>query len=128
MFLNFINTESKSGDNTPETILALLQTSAAESEEQSDKIAANLMSKEIAFEDFLKEFLDQRKEMHLRKLKADKMVELIQQQKNAARAGGIGGGSVYPNNFYGTPGGVPYPTGPYAMPMPGMPGMMYRHF
>lgn len=90
------------------------------------------MEKETAIEDFLKEFLEQRKSMHLRKLKADKMVELIQQQKNAARtgAGGIGGGSHgYPNNFYGNPGGgVPYPTGPYAMPMPGMPGMMYRHF
>lgn len=90
------------------------------------------MEKETAIEDFLKEFLEQRKSMHLRKLKADKMVELIQLQKNAARTGGsgLGGGSVgYPNNFYGTPGGgVPYPTGPYAMPMPGMPGMMYRHF
>lgn len=129
--------KSKKGDTTPETVLALLQTKAAECEETSDRFVSKLTNKESTVEEFLDTFLDSRKEMHLRKLKVDKMVELIQQQKNASR-GGIGGGiparpAPYPSNFYGTPGGnVPYPTGPYQMPMPGVPGLpgitgaMYR--
>lgn len=117
--------------------MALLQTKAAECEETSDQSLSKLTSKETTVEEFLDTFLDTRKEMHLRKLKVDKMVELIQQQKNAIRGGigGIGGTrpAPYPSNFYGTPGGaVPYPTGPYQMPMPGVPGLpgitgaMYR--
>lgn len=120
-------------------MLALLQTKAAECEESSDKLVTNLTSKEKTVEEFLDEFLTARKAMHLRRLKADKMLELIQQQKNAARNSGSAGGhggmgpAPYPNSsFYGAPAsGVPYPTGPYQMPMPGMPampGMMYRHF
>lgn len=134
--------ESKTGDNTPETVLALLQTGAAESEESSDKSVAKLLGKESTIDEFLDEYVPTRKTMHLRKLKSEKMVELIQQQKNAARAsggaGGPGGPAPYPSNFYNSPGmgggGVPYPTGPYSMPLPGMPGMpgvpgmMYRHF
>lgn len=121
-------------------MLALLQTKAADSEESSDKLVTSLNNKEKTIEEFLDEFLSARKEMHLRKLKVDKMIELIQQQKNAARNSGYGGGgggggmasgsTPYPaSNFYGSPGGVPYPTGPYSMPMPGMPpmpGLMYR--
>lgn len=128
--------ESRSADNTPETVLALLQIKADESEKSSEQLVTALTSKEKTVEEFLEEFLTTRKEMHLRKLKADKMIELIQQQKNAARnSGGAHGPTPYPSvpgNFYGAPGGgVPYPTGPYQMPMPGMPsmpGMMYRHF
>lgn len=135
-----IFSETKKGDNSPETVLALLQTMSAESEESSDQCVTKLTSKESTIEEFLEGsdgFLAKRKQMHLRKLKSEKMIELIQQQKSAARGsvggGGIGGGggTPYPN-FYGQPaGGVPYPTGPYQMPMPGMPampGMMYRHF
>lgn len=133
---DFTFAESKTGDNTPETVLALLQTGAAESEESSDKSVAKLLAKESTIDEFLDEYVSTRKTMHLRKLKSEKMVELIQQQKNAARAsGGPGGPAPYPSNFYNSPGGVPYPTGPYSMPlpsgmpgMPNMPGMMYRHF
>lgn len=131
IILTFVSSaESKTSDNTPETVLALLQASAAESEESSDKLVTSLTNKEKTVEEFVDEFLAARKTMHLRKLKADKMVELLQQQKNGNSGGGHGpmGSTPYPSSFYGTPGSVPYPTGPYQMPMPGMPGMMYRHF
>lgn len=128
--------ESKKGDTSPETALALLQTKVAECEEASEKLVSKLTGKESTIEEFLDAFLDNHKEVHLRKLKVDKMVELIQQQKTAARGGGSGGNrpAPYPSNFYGTPGGgpTPYPTGPYHMPMPGVPGLpgitgnMYR--
>lgn len=93
---------------------------AAESEERSDKIAEDFLDSSLAIDEFLEQFKPSRTEMHLRKLKADKMQELLrhgtgnrpppQQMK-------------YPpgiNNFYG--GSPPYPNaniGGYPMmPMP----------
>lgn len=80
--------------------------------------------------------------MHLRKLKAEKMIELMREENRgrSAGGGGIGGGGFpgYGNNGHGQPyppsnfypsgptgHGVPYPTGPLQMPMP---NMMFRHF
>lgn len=59
--------------------------------------------------------------MHLRKLKAEKMSELL-------RGGGqnYGNGFSRPNLPYpASMPNVPYPTGPFNMPMPGMFG---NHF
>lgn len=70
-----------------------------------------------------------RKLMHLRKLKTEKMIELMRQQRNRPASSNMGGGAGVPyppSNFYGPgPGTVPYPTGPLPMPMP---NMMFRHF
>lgn len=109
--------------------MALLQASAAECEEKSDKIVLQMQEKEIPIEDFVEQFMAERKLMHLRKLKADKMTELMRQPalppRPASSGMGIGihgGGAPYPpSNFYppyGGPPPVPYPTGPLAMPMP----------
>lgn len=104
--------------------MALLQAAAAEAEESSESINTKFVEKEIPIDEFLEQFMVARKLMHLRKLKADKMLDLMRQQRNrpAAVAGG-NSGVPYPPNFYG-PGssGVPYPTGPLQMPMP------FRHF
>lgn len=121
--------ESKTGDNTPETALALLQAAAAEAEENSEAINTKFLEKEIPIDEFLEQFMTSRKLMHLRKLKTEKMMELMRQQRNRPISSNIGGGSGVPyppSNFYGPgPGAVPYPTGPLQMPMP---NMMFRHF
>lgn len=62
-----------------ETALALLQTAAAESEESSEKLAESFYQKELDVEDFLDRFQDTRKRMHLHRVKAEKMVELVSQ-------------------------------------------------
>lgn len=142
-FLFFINfhLETKKGDTTPDTALALLQTAAAESEETSDKIVTQLLEKKIPIEEYLEQFMAARKLMHLRKLKAEKMIDLMREENNInRRPTHFGGGSGMPSMGHGTPypptnfyppatggmgSGVPYPTGPLQMPMP---NMMFRHF
>lgn len=118
---------SKSGEMSQDTALALLQTAAAECEEESDQIVKQLMDKELAIDAFLDSFMTSRKTMHLRKLKADKMVELVRQSK---LQNSMGGGhqpytGFYPAQPSSVPyppagGNVPYPMGPMMhMPMPG---------
>lgn len=103
----------------PESMLDILKASAAESEEKSDKIAEDFLDQSTTFEEFLDQFKSSRIEMHLRKLKVDKMQDLLRS------GGGSGAPSQmqYPpggmGNFYGPPshGQTPYPN------MPGYPNM-----
>lgn len=91
---------------------------AAESEERSEDIATKFFDSEIATDEFLEQFKSSRMEMHLRKLKAEKMQELLRQGAHQ----GVSNPSVYPtSNFYG--GSVPYPMQP-SFPMPMMPSPM----
>ncbi|KAL5273704.1 VPS37B family protein [Megaselia abdita] len=111
--------KEKSGTSNPETALALLQTAAAEMEEESDKISQQFNEKELPVEEFIEKFLESRKTMHLRKFKAEKMAELMRTAHQPSN------NSYNPSAFfpqpnmapYPTGGGVPYPTGP-TMPMP----------
>lgn len=123
--------KEKSGGVSQETALALLQTAASESEEKTEECAKKFTDNEINVETFLDEFINDRRTMHLRKLKAEKMQELIRKQSTAAAhqqrhsthggAGGGGGMPAYGNlpgsGFYPSAGNVPYPMGPM-MPMP----------
>lgn len=123
--------KEKSGGVSQETALALLQTAAAESEENSESTFNKFKDNEINVETFLEEFLPERKTMHLRKLKAEKMQELMRRQAQGApnpaprNMGGIGPAysNIPSSGFYPAPrppyggGGVPYPMGPM-MPMP----------
>jgi ESCRT-I complex subunit VPS37 len=108
----------------PETMLNILKSSAAESEENSEKISDDFLSRSLTTDEFLEQFKSSRTEMHLRKLKVDKMQELLRQ--------GGGSGQQHPpqinyppgmSNFYGPShhgGPAPYPSmqGGYPMPMP----------
>ncbi|XP_063628831.1 vacuolar protein sorting-associated protein 37B [Cydia splendana] len=120
--------KSKSAGISLDTTQALLQTSAAESEEKSEEIAQDYLSgKKYDGEQFLEAFEPVRKQMHLRKFKAEKMSELIRTGSRNSCGNGFSKPYLpYPN--YG-PGqsapNVPYPMGPLNMPMPGMYG---NHF
>lgn len=101
-------------------MLDILKAAAAESEETSDKISEDFLAQSLTIEEFLDRFKSSRVEMHLRKLKVDKMQELL-------RKGPAPSPMAYPggSNFYGQPshGGVPYPSMPNQggypmMPMP----------
>lgn len=86
-------------------------------------------------EGFVDEFLKHRKDMHLRKAKADKMAELLSRRNSSYRplndniqhvtAGYSQPG--YPQSFYFQPTSMPYPNVPINMPMPGNP-FINRHF
>jgi len=69
-----------------DTTLAILQTSAAQTEEETESIAEKFLDGSIDVEAFLEDFLPKRKLAHLRRIKVDKLSELIyrtQHQQNS---------------------------------------------
>jgi len=126
------------GSMNPDTILALLQTAACETEEESDKLAEKFLSGDTDLDGFLEEFLKIRKDMHMRKAKADKMTELMSRRNNNFRPANnnIQQTSTgypqpgYPLSSYFQPTSMPYPPNvSMNMPMPGN-GIPFinRHF
>lgn len=83
------------------------------------------MANDIEVDEFLDQFLTRRKLMHLRKVKVDKLRELIRKGHSGSSIPG------YPtiSNFPGIVPSIPYPTGPVAMPMPLPSGLsVYRPY
>lgn len=123
--------ESKQGNINPETAHALLETAGAEKEEESESLVKQLLENDFGVEVFVEKFLQERKIMHLRKLKAEKMTDLM---RNPALSNQGMGYNRPSSGFYPSPGNVPYPIHnsgnvPYpmgAVPMP-MPGI-YRPY
>lgn len=119
--------KTKSAGVSPDTTLALLQTSAAEAEENSEQTAQDFLSGKIGIDKFLEDFEPMRKTMHIRKFKAEKMAELLKPSNQSSYDNGFNK-PYLPYPSFGPPQGapsVPYPTGPLNMPMPGMYG---NHF
>ncbi|XP_055542016.1 uncharacterized protein LOC129727828 [Wyeomyia smithii] len=122
--------KEKSSSINPDTVLALLHAAAAESEEESEKIVKQFLDNDITIDVYLEQFMSSRKAMHSRKLKAEKMTELVRNGLNQSAAHGLHGTPTFgmgPNptrtsGFYPptATGAVPYPLGPIGMPMPGM--------
>ncbi|CAH1801309.1 unnamed protein product [Owenia fusiformis] len=109
-----------------DTTLALLQTAAAESEENSEELADNFLDGKVDSDTFVEEYIQLRKKTHLLKVKAEKMPGLIQQQNSPARAsrqnsgqvpGPVAGTNQAPGNSYGQP---PYPANTYPGAMPNL--------
>lgn len=61
-----------------ETILALIQADAATTEEESEKLADDFLDKKSETEQFLEEYIPKRTEAHLKRVKTEKMSDLIQ--------------------------------------------------
>ncbi|XP_052846105.1 vacuolar protein sorting-associated protein 37C [Drosophila gunungcola] len=113
--------KEKSGGVGPETALALLQTAASESEEQTEEMVKKFNDSDLGVEAFLEEFLASRRTMHLRRLKAEKMQDLMRKQRqgpppNASLPtyGNLPSGGFYPS----AGGSAPYPMMGPLMPMP----------
>lgn len=131
--------DRQTGKMTPDTMLALLEAANQEGEEESEKVAEEFLDNGGDVEEFIETFRDKRKLVHLRRIKIDKMRELIAAGgRNPSSSGGParpappppvmqgpGGGAPY--NMYNPPGpnyhqpstsALPYPSQPsYAMPM-----------
>ncbi|GAB6030796.1 hypothetical protein CHUAL_007643 [Chamberlinius hualienensis] len=63
--------------NSLDTTLALLQTAAAQSEEESENVAEKFLDGSLNVEEFLDEFHTKRKFYHLRRIKSEKMADLL---------------------------------------------------
>ncbi|CAB0034882.1 unnamed protein product [Trichogramma brassicae] len=107
--------KNKAGTMTADLALDLLQTAAAEMEEESEKIAEKFLTSDLEVDEFLEQFLTKRKIMHMRKVKVDKMKELM---KRPSVHSSINPGYPISGNFPGLSPAVPYPTGLVSMPMP----------
>lgn len=83
------------------------------------------MAGDMEVDEFLDQFLIKRRLMHLRKVKVDKLRELIRKGHSGSNIPG------YPtmSHFPGMAPSIPYPTGPVAMPMPLPSGLpVYRPY
>lgn len=119
--------KTKSAGISPDTTQALLETSAAQAEEQSEQIAQDFTAGNMGVDKFLEDFESIRKKMHLRKYKAEKMTELLRSGNQSSYGNGHTSQPYLPYPSYGNPQvpSVPYPMGPLNMPMPNMYG---NHF
>lgn len=116
--------KNKSGEMSVDTALDLLQTAAAEIEEESETIAQKFLAGDIEVDEFFEQFLSRRKLMHLRKVKVDKLRELIKKSHTTT-----GPGYPIASNYPGIAPTIPYPTGPVSMPMPVPSGLPhYRQY
>ena len=86
-----------------DTTYALLQAASAEAEEKSEELADSFLSGSTELETFTNQFVQLRIAAHLRRLKTEKMGEIV--ASNRSR-------SSY---------SAPYPTVPPMMPMPPLP-------
>lgn len=68
---------------TLETAIGLLQSATLQAEEDSEKLAEKFLDKSLDVDTFVDEFQQRRKMAHLRKVKADKMKELVAKQKQS---------------------------------------------
>jgi len=106
---NKLKLDSCSNSNSLDTTFVLLQTEAAKSEEESEVCAESFLSERSDVEEFLQKYIALRSKAHLRKVKVDKMSELVREherQKNAP-----------------VPAPRPAPLPPYSAPTNGWPGV-----
>lgn len=69
----------KSGRSVLDAKLSSLQHATTELEEQSERYANSFLEGDCDLDEFLENFLAPRKQMHLEKVKADKMAEMLKQ-------------------------------------------------
>lgn len=75
--------DALSSQYSPDTTLALLQTSAAQAEEEAEKIADKFLDGEINVEDFIQSFQSQKTIHSLRKIKSEKLTELFRSRMSS---------------------------------------------
>lgn len=136
--------EQKSGKVKPDFLYSLLQVAHSEAERESDQLMEDLVDGKIQnIDEFLESFMEKRKIYHLRKVKLDKMKEILEgrnkqitpvraaprpppvPQLNRApapyqMAGGpypLGGVSAAPPNNWGSAPSLAYPQ-PNNLPYP----------
>lgn len=114
--------EKKSGKIQPDSLYYLLEIDASKAETESDDIANDYLEKKIeGTDEFLEKFVTLRKTMYLRRVKLDKMRELIREQpsKTPVRKAPEPPGAANYTPPFGAPGAntTPYNlSGPSAAP------------
>ncbi|KAG8195806.1 hypothetical protein JTE90_004809 [Oedothorax gibbosus] len=109
--------ESSQLSTSNETLLALLQAATSEKESEAEATVDMFLQNEISVDDFLPKYLEMRKVSHLRRIKAEKLTNIL--QENGSR---VTSPPTKPSRLRKPPapptsnsGGLPYPT---ANPIP----------
>lgn len=116
------------GTQKLDTLHALLQTEAAKADEDSEQTVESFCEQNLSVEDFLTDYLPKRTLAHKRRIKAEKMGELLRGSHvpvsppawSTPSASHAPGPAPYPTGP--SPGGAPYPVGSgssYGMRGPG---------
>ncbi|XP_066301388.1 vacuolar protein sorting-associated protein 37B-like [Branchiostoma lanceolatum] len=95
--------------NDLDTTHALLQAAAAEIEEESESLADQFLEGGVVVEDFLSQYQEKRRLAHLRRVKSDKMQELMNRSQSAPAPQPRAYGNYAPPGGYGQP----YQSQPY---------------
>lgn len=116
------------GRRSLDTLLALLQTETAKSEEESEDLATNFFDNGMDMEEFLNQYLPRRTEAHLRRIKSERMADLIRENQYSGLGGSSSSAPAVSQPPMDTPpyprshgsGHAPYPTSAaFGMPQPG---------
>ncbi|KAH7730595.1 Protein CD4.3 [Aphelenchoides avenae] len=73
--------DSISENRSLDTVSVLLQAAAQDAEDKSERVAESFQNGEIDVSTFIKEFGELRKLSHLRKVKSEKLIEILRQQQ-----------------------------------------------
>lgn len=114
--VNQAKLESLQKDINLEAMLNVLQAKCAMSEEKSEELAEQFYDKKISLTEFIDQFKKRKTEAHLRRIKADKMRELvIEAQRHGANIAGV---SNSPSTHVPAAPGYPASGMPLTMPYP----------
>eukprot|EP00092_Neocalanus_flemingeri_P012818 GFUD01013811.1.p1 GENE.GFUD01013811.1~~GFUD01013811.1.p1 ORF type:complete len:213 (-),score=105.17 GFUD01013811.1:115-753(-) len=101
--------ESSSGQVKPDTLLALLEAANQEAEEESETLMEDFLQDGGSVEQFLENYQEKRKLAHLRRIKVDKMKELLRKKSGPARTAPPPP-LPYPSYGQSSVAPLPYPT------------------
>ncbi|CAC5386889.1 VPS37 [Mytilus coruscus] len=99
--------DAKRGEISLDVMSVMLQTEAAKSEEESEKLADNFCEGKVELDNFLETYISSRTRSHLRQIKSQKMNELVREHSPTRNRGQIS--SSY-NSDIRSPGLAPYPA------------------
>ncbi|XP_013403239.1 vacuolar protein sorting-associated protein 37B [Lingula anatina] len=106
--------DNQANSQSPDTVHALLQTEAAKSEEETEKMAEEFLDGSLSVDAFVQKFIGERTVAHLRRIKAEKMGELLQTRASGKSPYGqqwTASQTPYPNSSTGYQ--MPEPSGYY---------------
>uniref|UniRef100_A0A803W364 VPS37C subunit of ESCRT-I n=1 Tax=Ficedula albicollis TaxID=59894 RepID=A0A803W364_FICAL len=102
----------------PQTLLDLLQVESQKIEEESEKMAEKFLEGEVPLETFLEQFSGMRKLSHLRRVRVEKLQEIVRKSEGSQERTRDSQPPVPPPPHVPTDPPKPFPSGSQAFPLP----------
>ncbi|XP_002738465.1 vacuolar protein sorting-associated protein 37B-like [Saccoglossus kowalevskii] len=111
--------DAMASQNSLDTILVMLRSAAGSCEDDAERIADNFLEGNLGAKTFIEQYIAKRKEAHIRRINAEKMME-IRNQKQTQQQVCPPSAQSYTPFAYGSGHNTPYPVGSGYMPMPSL--------